>query len=67
MTFIFCKDCPDRVLYCHANCEKYLAEKERLEKVRAARVQWQIENSAESARVGRCLRVREARRRRGKL
>ena len=32
MTFIFCKDCPDRVLYCHANCEKYLAEKERLEK-----------------------------------
>ena len=22
-----CKDCPDRVIGCHSNCERYIAEK----------------------------------------
>lgn len=32
-----CKDCPDRVLGCHAECGRYLAYVEALEKIRRIR------------------------------
>lgn len=29
-----CKDCPNRKLYCHSTCEKYLNEKKENDRIR---------------------------------
>lgn len=34
-----CKDCPDRQMGCHSNCEKYLSYDKYRQEIRAKRLQ----------------------------
>lgn len=47
-----CKDCTERTIGCHANCEKYLAEKAAAEEERMRR---RTEIDRELAQVGRLV------------
>ena len=40
-----CKDCTERYLGCHSNCEKYIAKKKEAEKIREKINNEQIINS----------------------
>lgn len=37
-----CKDCPDRVVGCHATCERYIAYDEQRKAIRAQKLMAQI-------------------------
>ena len=56
-----CKDCPDRHLHCHSECEKYAEYKEhcteRLKNVRA-------ENNIRGMAIERQIRLNDKRRKR---